>query len=167
MAEVDFSSAIILALIQSAPSTLAVIAGFFIFHILASRRQKRDELFASATRVKDLADKAADELRDTWALSGKEATETGAVVKLRLLISHIANEYQQLCDQEKEFLDAKQAFQAFRRSADEFEDPLTSDVLNIADTNRPAYERGVNPAVVAARAFSKSVSSSYWNRYRS
>ena len=107
------------AVIASAPSTITIIVGFFIFHYLASRRQTRDEIHQSILNTRQLVDELLEVAEKAWKEDGKTASESGSVQAVRRAVTAINIEVDYLCRQSSNFDESKKLLRALKASVDE------------------------------------------------
>ena len=73
------------ALISATINSCVVIVGFFIFHVLASRRQSRDECQQLTKDFLSTLDSYNEVVAQAWSKNGKDAVADGDIFKLRYI----------------------------------------------------------------------------------
>ncbi|WP_273145968.1 hypothetical protein [Oceanicaulis alexandrii] len=170
MAEgVTLQNLLLISLIESLPSVMVVICGFFIFHHLASRRQKRDEFFYWIKELRSHLDRTLTVADKAWKLSGKEAIESGAVHELRAALKRMSYDVNQISEYDAKYSDLKKPFLDLKRTLDEFQRPESSGgstSYNVADESRSAFEDLPAEIQNESGRFSSALMQAHWNKYQ-
>lgn len=153
--------------IESLPSVTTILVGFFIFHILASRRQRRDEIFKLVEFIRGAIDEAVDDAKCAWTSTGADAVKNGHVFSLRARLMLISLEIEHLCDQNKSFVAVRENFSRFRSSVDEMTVEGESGVraLSVDDQTRDALDRPPQNVYNCARSLQTGLHRIYSNIY--
>lgn len=139
--------------IDSFPSVITIISGFFIFHTLASRRQRRDEIFKIVEFIRGIIDEAVEDAKSAWVITGLDAVKQGHVFSLRARLIQISLEIDHLCEENKQFGEVQELFSEFRAAVDEVSIETNDGIktLNVDDQSRQACDRPPQPIYIAAR----------------
>lgn len=110
------------ALIPSVPPTLTAIAGFYVFHKLAVRRQKREEIRQLCQKFRESLQDLSGAAEAAWGKAGDSAVKEGDIVKYKGKI-FVADLYlSSIATYEPKFDSVKQQYIAYKRRIDEYSD---------------------------------------------
>lgn len=160
-------SRIVYAIIESLPSIFVIISGFFIFHALASRRQKRDEIHKSIEYCRSSINDLLSVSEVVWSKNGKEAISSGGVLRVKSIFVNLSVEIDSLCGYSDEFNICKEPYRDLKMGIDEL--TVTENgkekIVNLMDENRRAISRLPVAPRQAAMRLNKALRTAFTKRY--
>lgn len=129
------SSWLMQALIPSVPPTLTAVVGFYVFHKLAVRRQKREEVRQICQKFRDSLQELCNSAEKAWEKSGDSAVRDGDVVEFKGRIFLADINLNSIITHEVNFRPLKSVYIDFKRELDEINDDDLR--LSIEDRQRP------------------------------
>jgi hypothetical protein len=132
------------------------VAGFFIFHWLALKRQRRQELTDSVNRLKDCISNCLEQGEKCWRKSGAEAIQSGEVVLLRAHLTQCSLGLEALTTREKRFAEVKPLMRALRKELDE-KNAGSANQTCVDDNTRPVNEGCSLSARASGRALARAL----------
>lgn len=130
------------------PTSVGIL-GFYIFHKLASRRQRKTETYNIYCELKSNIDEICNLSRNCWKVDGASAVASGDIVVLRNKLSRTREDLRLLSEMEKVFEKCKDAFNTLKKTIDEETDQNNLPIHTIDDSTRPPnnewYQNNIIP----------------------
>ncbi|PCJ61511.1 MAG: hypothetical protein COA65_00695 [Rhodospirillaceae bacterium] len=117
------------------PTAMAGV-GFYVFHKLAMRRQKRAEVFDTFRDLKMIIDDIDHLATIAWRKTGGDAVKDGGVVEIRRKIARCREDLRLLTMLDEKFEVVANPLNDYRRAIDEELDDSGNALSTIDDINR-------------------------------
>lgn len=132
----DIDPQILSSLISAGVSSVVVIIGFFVFHILASRRQNRDECLSLSKDFLQTLESYEQQVSTAWKKDGKTAVADGHPYKSKAIAIELSTMLEVLSGKSKAFSLCSHEFSELRKCADEFGEPGKGNYYHVQDLSR-------------------------------
>ncbi|WP_420723929.1 hypothetical protein [Hwanghaeella sp. LZ110] len=146
----DSDSIFFTTFLPTAVPALVALVGFFVFHKLASKRQRKSEVFETFKNLKVDIDEICTLSGKLWRMNGKDAVESGEVTDLRQKLSRAREELRLLVNFEFVFNGCDEKYTNFKKCIDEEIDQSGNPITTIDDIVRQSgnswYQNGILPA---------------------
>ena len=128
------------------PSIVAAI-GFYVFHLLALRRQKREEQHRFCENLKIIVQEISETASRSWAMNGKEAIQDGSIFKYKGLAFKAATQISTLCAQNKKYEALRSELTSLKKTCEESLDSGSRESIENKQRNAdPAQEGAIAKA---------------------
>ncbi len=123
-------------IVPTLPPTVVVVAGFFIFHKLAIRRQKHVEIFETFRDLKALINDINDVAAIAWRSRGNDAAQDGTAAEVRQKLTRAREDLRLLYALDEKFSVVRDSLNEFRTATDEDVDDEGNHISTIDDIRR-------------------------------
>lgn len=118
------------------PTTIVTIVGFFIFHLLAARRQRRDEIYKDVLELIRAINAVVAAGDSAWQMPGADAVKSGAISNVRFQFTQIGIVARHLQRMNTQFGQLDRPLRELKKNMDERFDDKGQPAENLSDLER-------------------------------